>query len=75
MKVSPSYYAIPKQLYHTSYSPLDNSRSSSLQTNPSFAHSLKSTSNITRPSELPNPVYIVRDLPRHNLTSSQELHQ
>ena len=50
MKVNASYYAIPKQLYHTSYSPLDSNRSSSLQTAPSFTHSLQSPSTISRPS-------------------------
>lgn len=74
MKISTGYYGVPKQLYHTSYSPLETSRASSLQTNPSFTHSHHPQNIITRPDNV-SPVLIVRDLPRNNLSNSQASQQ
>lgn len=71
MKISNGYFAIPKQLYHTSYTPLEFSRASSLQPTPTFTHPLHPA---TRP-EGNAPVIIVRDIARNNLSSSQASQQ
>jgi hypothetical protein len=74
MKINSGYFGIPKQLYHTSYSPLENSRASSLQTNPTFTHNYHPQSIITRP-ENASPMLIIRDLPKNHLSGSQASHQ
>jgi phage protein D len=71
MKISNGYFGIPKQLYHTSYTPLESSRASSLQPTPSFTHPLHPA---TRP-EGNAPVIIMRDIPRNNLSGSQTSQQ
>lgn len=71
MKINTGYFGIPKQLYHTSYTPLEGSRASSLQANPSFTHSLHPP---TRP-EGSAPIFIVRDPVRTNLSGSQASQQ
>lgn len=65
MKINTGYIGIPKQLYHTSYSPLESSRASSLTSQP-LLHA-----PLPRPD--PSPLRIVRDL-RSNLSGSQASH-
>jgi len=69
MKLSGAFYGHPKQLYQTSYAPLDSSRSSSLN-NSNFVHSSHHQNQINRP-ENPLPVLLVREISRSNLSGSQ----
>ena len=71
MKINTGYYGVPKQLYHTSYTPLESSRASSLQSNPTFTHSMHP---LVRP-EGTIPIVIMRDIPRSNLSGSQASQQ
>lgn len=71
MKISNGYFPIPKQLYHTSYTPFESSRASSLQPTPSFTNPLHPA---TRP-EGNAPVIIVRDTARNHLSGSQTSQQ
>jgi len=71
MKINTGYYGVPKQLYHNSYTPLENSRASSLQPSPTFTHSIHPP---VRPQGTV-PILIMRDIPRTNLSGSQASQQ
>jgi uncharacterized protein YlxW (UPF0749 family) len=69
MKLNNGYFGIPKQLYHTSYTPIETSRASSLQANPTFTHAAH------LPITPTPPFFILQNLPRSNLSASQASQQ